>query len=243
MHKRLRRFGAAMGMSVTVLFAASGTFAQTVYCMNCSSEITQLLNLARLIDQLGTQNQQLQNMIDNRKPFASLQWGNGASNLQSVNSLLSGSGALSFANSGVASQFNQQYGTYDSYRGAQATSASADAKYEEWSANRNASVLSTLQAGNMQSSQMTGEEQSDLAGLKSQIGGMTSEIQGLQALGQIGIYNIQELQALRQLVLMDMSMRANAMAIEGARADWQQANWRNFVGSPGSAGAGGGQKF
>ena len=30
-------------------------FAQTVYCTNCASEITQLLNLARLVSQLETQ--------------------------------------------------------------------------------------------------------------------------------------------------------------------------------------------
>ena len=82
--------------------------AQAVYCTNCASEITQLLNLARLVDQLGTQGNilqtntnQFQTMTVNTTPLPSLQWGNGPSDLQSVTSLLAGVNALSFANTGL----------------------------------------------------------------------------------------------------------------------------------------------
>ncbi|MBI4725551.1 MAG: conjugal transfer protein TrbJ, partial [Rhodomicrobium sp.] len=96
MEKQLR----AVALGLIAIAAASaaniGTaHAQAVYCTNCSSEFTQLMNLARLIDQLGTQGNilktninQFRNMTVNTTPFSSLQWGNAAGELQSVNSIL-----------------------------------------------------------------------------------------------------------------------------------------------------------
>jgi P-type conjugative transfer protein TrbJ len=224
--------------------------AQAVFCTNCSSEVTQLLNLARLIDQLTTQgnilttgNNQLQNMTVNTAPLNSLQWNNGASNLNSVNSILAGATSLSFANGGVSSLFGQQYGTYNTYLGAPSTSQAFAAKYQQWSSNSNSSVLSTLQAGNTQSSQITGSEQAAINGLKAQTGSVTGNLQALQTIAQAGLLNIQQLQALRQLILTDTSLKANQIQIQNDALMSQQAAWRTFLNTQQNIPAAGGRRF
>jgi P-type conjugative transfer protein TrbJ len=233
------------------LLAGTATgYAQAVYCTNCSSEVTQLLNLARLADQLATQGNilqtntnQFQNMTQNTTPYSSLQWSNGAANLQSVNSTLANGSALSFANSGLTGQFGQQYGTYDSYLNTTSGSAAFAAKYQQWSTNTNASVLSTLQAGNLQSSQITGSEQASINALKAQTGSAAGNLQALQTIAQVGILNVQQLQALRQLILTDTSLHANAIQTQADTGSAQQAAWRTFLNTQTNIPTSGGQRF
>ena len=251
MKRQLR--AAALALAAIGFVSAAGarpSLAQAVYCTNCASEITQLLNLARLVDQLGTQGNilqtntnQFQTMTVNTTPLPSLQWSNGASDLQSVTSLLAGANALSFANSGLAGQFGQTYGTYGSYLTAPAGSSAFAAKYQQWSTNTNASVLSTLQAGSLQSGQISGDELSALTALKSQAGAVQGNLQALQTLAQLGILNVEQLQKLRQLILTDTNLHANAIQTQADQAIAQQAAWRTFIKVPPSIPTTGGARF
>ena len=168
------------------------------------------------------------------------QW---ASDLQSVTSLLAGANSLSFANSGVAGQFGQPYGTYTSYLTAPSTSSAFAGKYQQWSANTNASVLSTLQAGSLQSAQISGGERATLTALKSQAGAVQGNLQALQTLAQLGILNVEQLQKLRQLILTDTSLHANAIQTQADQAIAEQAAWRTFIKVPANIPTTGGARF
>ncbi|ADP71008.1 P-type conjugative transfer protein TrbJ [Rhodomicrobium vannielii ATCC 17100] len=224
--------------------------AQAVYCTNCASEITQLLNLARLVDQLGTQGNilqtntnQFQTMTVNTTPLPSLEWGNGAANIQSVNTALASANSLSFAKSGLTAQFSQHYGTYDSYLTSPATSAAFADKYQQWSTNANASVLSTLEAGSLQSGQIGGDELALINRLKIQTGAVQGNLEALQTLAQVGLLNIEQLQKLRQLILADTSLKANAIQTEADQSASQQAAWRRFIKAPETIPTTGGARF
>ncbi len=251
MKKQLRIAALALGaISLTLAADLGPSLAQAVYCTNCSSEITQLLNLARLIDQLGTQgsilqtnNNQFQTMTANTTPLTSLQWGNGAANIQSVNSLLASGNSLSFANSGLTGSFGQQYGNYNSYLTSPATSTAFAAKYQQWSTNTNSSVLSTLQAGNLQSGQIGSNELSTINALKSQTGTVQGNLQALQTIAQVGILNIEQLQKLRQLILTDTSLHANAIQTQADEGTSLQAAWRTFLKTQTNIPTSGGQRF
>jgi P-type conjugative transfer protein TrbJ len=250
MKKRHKGFFALALILALESVQAAPASAQVVYCTNCSSEITQLLNLARLVDQLGTQGNillngqsQLQNMTTNTTPFGSLQWNNGASNLNSVNSILSSSGGLTFANSSVSSLFGQQYGTYDSYLGQPSTSQAFAAKYQQWSSATNNSVQTTLQAGNTQSQQMTGSEQRQIGNLQSQTNSMAGNLQGLQTIAQIGLLNAEQLQSLRQSILTGTSLQANQIQVQNDQTTAQQAAWRTFLNTQQNIQTTGGARF
>jgi type IV secretion system protein TrbJ len=246
-----KRLKIAVLVFATVLVASiRPSFAQTVFCTNCSSELTQLVSLARLVDQLATQGNilttntyQYQNMTLNTTPFSSLQWSSGASNISSVNSLLAGSGALSFASPSLTSQFNQQYGNYSSYLSTAPTSATFGAKYQQWSSDTNASVLSTLQAGALQSSQITGAELGTINTLKAQTAGVQGNLQALQNVAQVGVLTVEQLQKLRQLILTDTSLHASAIQTQADRDASLQAAWRTFLKVQTNIPTSGGQRF
>ncbi len=229
MNKRLKsRILAAAAALAFVPTLTPGARAQAVYCTNCSSEVTQLLNLARLIDQLGTQqnilmtgNNQFQSMTVNTTPYASLSWSNGVSNLTSVNALLSNPGLLGLSAS--------QYGTYNSYLSTQPSSSEFAAKYQQWSTNTNSSVLTALQAGQQQAGQITGDEASAVANLKAQTQAVQGNLQALQTIAQTNIMIVEQLQKLRQLTLTDMSLKAQAMQTQADKDASTQAAWSSFL--------------
>src|SRR5208337_902388 len=123
-----------------------------------------------------------------------------------------------------------------------AASAAAAAKYQQWSTNTNSSVLSTLQAGNLQSSQMTGTEQSTIAGLKSQAASPQGNLQALQTVAQVGLLTVEQLQKLRQSILTDTSLHANAIQTQADMTASQQAAWRTFVNTQTNIPTSGGQR-
>ncbi len=224
-----------LGTVAMIVTTAAPSLAQIV-CTNCASEITQLLNMARLVDQLATQgsilqtnNNQFVNMTTNTTPLISFQWGSGQANIVSLNSTLSGSSSLSYATPNLSSAFGQKYSDYNSYVSASPTSTTAATKRQQWSTDTNASVLSTLQAGNLQSTQMLGVEQTTIAGLKTQTTTDAGNLQALQTLSQIGLSNVEQLQKVRQLILAGASLEANAIQTRSDRDAFEQAAWRNFI--------------
>ena len=240
----------AFTSAAALMGAVTSAWAQAVYCTNCSTEITQLLNLARLIDQLTTQgsilstgNSQFLNMTTNTTPYSSLSWNNGGGNLQSVNSILTSGNAFSFANAGIAALLGAQNGTYNSYLTSPATSQAFAAKYQQWSSNTNSSVQTTLAAGSAQSGQMTGPERIQIAQLQNQAGGMSGNLQGLQTIAQATILTAQQIQALRQLVLMSTSLHANDIQGRSDQLSSEQAAWRTFLNTSVTIPASGGQRF
>ena len=246
--KKLLKFAGLAIVAIAWASAAQPSFAQCAGA--CASELTQLLNMAKLVDQLATQgkllttgNAHLQIATVNTTPFASLSMSSNGSGLQSYNSTLSSSGTISFAAPNLLSLFTSQNSNYNSYVSSPQTSATAAAKFQQWSANTNSSVLSTLQAGQLQSTAMTGTEQTTLSGLKTQIGSAQGNLQVQQATGSAILFTAQELQSLRQLLLTHTSLQANAIQTQSDKDTSQQAAWRTFVNTQNNIPTSGGQRF
>ena len=245
--KKLLKFA---GLGVVAIVWASAAQPSLAQCAGaCASELTQLLNMAQLVNQLSTQGNILTTGTNqyhlatvNTTPFSSLSMGSNASSLQAYNSTLSSSTAPSFASSSLVSLFNQQTSNYNSYVSSPQTSATAAAKFQQWLTNTNSSVLSTLQAGQLQSAAMTGAEQTTLSGLKSQISTAQGNLQIGQANGSAILFTAQELQSLRQLLLTHTSLQANAIKTQSDKETSQQAAWRTFVNTQ-TIQTSGGQRF
>jgi P-type conjugative transfer protein TrbJ len=139
--------------------------------------------------------------------------------------------------------FTSQNSNYNSYVSSPQTSATAAAKFQQWSTNTNSSVLSTLQAGQLQSTAMTGTEQSTLSGLKTQISTAQGNLQIAQANGSAILFTAQELQSLRQLILTHTSLQANDIQTRSDKETSQQAAWRTFVNTQNNIPTSGGQRF
>ena len=231
--KKLLKFARLAIVAIAWASAAQPGFAQ---CAGpCASELTQLLNMARLVDQLATQGKhphdrhhQLQIATVNTTPFSlpidEQQW-RPASNLTIQRCQAAARSPLPAP---TFSLFTSQNSNYNSYLSSPQTSATAAAKYQQWSTNTNSSVLSTLQAGQLQSTAMTGTEQSTLSGLKTQIGSAQGNLQVQQANGSAILFTAQELQSLRQLILTHTSLQANAIQTQSDKDDFAAGGLAHF---------------
>ena len=67
-------------------------------------------------------------------------------------------------------------------------------------------------------------------------------MQALQTLAQIGLLNVEQLQKVRQLMLTDTSLQANAIQTRSDRDAFEEAAWRSFMKTP-AIQTGGGARF
>ncbi len=137
---------------LTLLLTATPAFAQVVYCTNCSSELTQLQNYLQLVATLAKQAALLEQsitqtglMVQNITPLAKPQYGNGQADLQALQNLIAQTNALSYASANLDAAVNARLQTYQAYAASPPTSSGLAAKYQQWSQDMEASVLTTRQ--------------------------------------------------------------------------------------------------
>jgi P-type conjugative transfer protein TrbJ len=214
--------------------------AQTVYCVNCGSEFTQLANYAQLINQLAKQAGILQTNINqyqvmtlNSTPLTQQQWGSAANDIRATNTVLSQAQSLSYLLGTLDAAFAKKYSNYNTYvSGTALNSQTMAAKYQQWSADTNSSVATTLKAAGTQSAQITGAEDQLLQSLQSQATGANGQLQALQVANEVSVQTVRQLQKLRQLVLMDTQLKANFIQTQSDKEAAQQAAWKQFVKPP-----------
>ncbi len=233
----------AMRLAIAALiYALAGTAsapAQVVVCANCSSEVTQILNYLQLGEQLLKQAalleqslSQTQLMTTNTTPLASVPHGDAANDLKALFALVAQAQSLSFASANLDSRFQGKFGTYQSYLGGAQTPASFAAKYQQWSADANASVLTTLKGAGLQATSMQGSEEALLQGLHTQNGSVSGQLQAAQLSNVIATEGVRQIQKLRQLLLLDLQLKANAIQNGQDKEASQQAAWQKFVTAP-----------
>jgi P-type conjugative transfer protein TrbJ len=214
--------------------------AQTVFCANCGSEFTQLLNFAQLVDQLAKQAgilqtsiSQYRNMTMNSTPLTQQQWGTAMNDIRATNAVLSQAKSLTYLLGTLDASFAKKYSDYNSYvNGATLNSQTFAAKYQQWSADTSSSVATTLKAAGTQSAQITGAEDRLLQTLQNQATGASGHLEALQVANEVSIQTVRQLQKLRQLVLIDTQLKANFIQTQSDRDAAQQAAWKQFVKPP-----------
>jgi len=131
--------------------------AQVVYCTNCSSELTQLQNYLQLVSTLAKQAALLEQaitqtslMVQNATPLSNPQYGSGQTDLQALQNLVAQTTALSYASANLDATVNARFQTYQTYTSSPLNSTGFAAKYQQWSQDMQASVLTTLKAAQTQ---------------------------------------------------------------------------------------------
>jgi P-type conjugative transfer protein TrbJ len=213
--------------------------AQVVYCTNCSSELTQLQNYLQLVATLAKQAALLEQaitqtglMVQNITPLAKPQYGNGQADLQALQNLIAQTNALSYASANLDASVNARFQTYQAYAASPPTGTGFAAKYQQWSQDMEASVLTTLKAAQSQAATINGSEQQTVSQLKAQSSNAQGDLQALQTGNAIGLEAIGQVQKLRQLLLTDLQLKANATGASADKDAAQQAAWQAFVAKP-----------
>jgi P-type conjugative transfer protein TrbJ len=234
-------------LSVTPETPAS---AQVVYCTNCSSELTQLQNYLQLVATLAKQAALLEQsitqtslMVQNATPLAKPAYGNGQADLLALQNLIAQTTALSYASANLDTAVNGRFQTYQAYAASPPTSTSLAAKYQQWSQDMEASVLTTLKAAQSQANTINGSEQQTVSQLKAQSSNAQGHLQALQTGNAIGLEVIAQVQKLRQLLLTDLQLKAYSAGASADKDAAQQAAWQAFVTKPTVSLGQGGARF
>ena len=224
--------------------------AQVVYCTNCSSELTQLQNYLQLVATLAKQAALLEQaitqtglMVQNITPLAKPQYGNGQADLHALQNLIAQTNALSYASANLDASVNARFQTYQVYAASPPTSTGFAAKYQQWSQDMEASVLTTLKAAQSQANTINGSEQLTVSQLEAQSSTSAGQLQAQQTGNAIGLEAIGQVQKLRQLLLTDLQLKANAAGATADRDAAQQAAWQAFVAKPTISLGQGGARF
>lgn len=183
--------------------------------------------VARLIDQLNRQLQQLQiaqqqlnDMVVNTATLPAQQWGQTMQNINRVNQLMNNVQSLSYQGNNIEQQIRQKYQGYATYSGNASTSITG--KYNQWSTDTNSSIKATLSSLGVQNSQMDDED-----ALMRQLEAMGNSAQGRMQAAQVGnqmaAQAVRQTQKLRQLMMLQTQMQANWYASQQDQADVKAA--------------------
>ena len=232
--KRLwTNFAIAITISSATLQQASAQGMSTVYCTNCSSELTQLTKKLTLIQQLSNQAQQLQNMLLNSNGLSAQVWGTTMQDLSQLNTLMQQSKALAYTATNLDSQFATQYSTYPSYLSQEMGASDWKTKYTQWSQQTSDNALFALKGLGLQASQMQNED-TMMQQLQAMAGSAEGHMQAMQVANMMAAQNVDQIQKLRQLIMMQLQMQANYLAVQQDKDAAREANreklysnWKN----------------
>ena len=217
----------SIGLTIMTLLSGMSSISLPTPAIAVGSIVYDPVAVARLIDQLNQQLQQLQiaqrqlnDMIVNSATLPAQHWGQTMQNINRVNQLMRNVQSLSYQGGDIEQQIRQRYQGYAAYSGNGANSIAG--KYSQWSDETKSSIGATLSAIGLQNSQMQDED-----ALMHQLEELGNSAQGRMQAAQIGnqmaAQGVRQTQKLRQLMMLQTQMQANWIAQQQDQADVKAA--------------------
>jgi type IV secretion system protein TrbJ len=210
---------------------AQAQFAVT--CVNCSTDIQQLIGYAKQLQQVetqlqqySTQLQQYANMVQNTVAIPQQIYSSAMSDMAQVQGIMTRGSQLSFSNPGAS------MGTFSSFLSS-ASSVPANLtsqanQYATWSTQAKDGITSAMNAVNAQNTQLS-TDNSTMTRLQSQATGSTGQMQAIQNSAEISAQGVRETEKLRQLMMVQIQLEANKQSLDSQQDSQSQAQWQNFV--------------
>lgn len=240
MLRKVLLLGAAAAVLASGAIVPTQADAQTVYCTNCSDRLTQLkqqadqaLQLARQAEQLQTQLRSYEQQVRDGLSLPQHLFGDVARDIAAVNQVFQQAKGLAYTASNLDEIFAQRYGSFDSYKQAGVGAAQLQDKYRQWNAESSSTVLQTMRALGVQSQGMA-SEQDLLRQLQSQARSAQGHQQTLAVGNELAAENVAQMQRLRQLLMLQVQLQAQALQIEADREAVSAARNREFFGTTGT---------
>jgi type IV secretion system protein TrbJ len=226
--------GRVLAVTAVLTLALPMPRAQTVFCTNCSTELTQLANNIQLVDQLARQVElvreaiaQTTNLTLNTQTLERQEWSGAVTEIRKLNDLLSQAKSLSFTASDLDAQFARKYSDYNAYVAQQPNAETLGTRLQQWSEDTNDSVLTTLKAAGLSARQIEGEEDSYLRSLERLAETAEGRMQAIQVGNQIAMASARQTQKLRYIMLIQVQLLAGFVQRQSDREATEAAAWRN----------------
>jgi P-type conjugative transfer protein TrbJ len=204
--------------------------ADAVFCTNCGTEWTQLMNKAMMVKQLANQAQQLkaeigqyQDMLTNSKTIPSQLWGRAMQDFQQLTNVMQRSRAIAYSASNLDGQFASRYGSYNSYLSRKMGNNDWQNKYAQWSREGTDNTLYAMKGLGVQAAQMQ-DDQALMQRLQSMASSAEGRMQAIQVGNMMAAQNVDQVMKLRQLMMMQLQMQANYMAVQQDQDAARQAS-------------------
>ena len=194
-------------VAVSMLFVGTPTQTDAGVVAGLATEWTQILNHVQLIQSYIRQGLQLENelqryelalkqsLVQPNQVFGPIQ-----QDLGQLAQLVQGGRALAYSMANLDAQFRNTFTGY----GFRTHGYYLD--YQKWSQTSLDTTLNSLKAAGYQGQQLQ-SQQSILAALRAQSTGAGGEVQALEVGNQIAEQQVEQLMALRQLILVDLESK------------------------------------
>ena len=206
--------------------------AQT--CTGCALEYTQKLNNAELGVIAGTIGEQLleaqkvvEDLQKNSVTVSQHTWGNTLAQLEKLADISAESAALAYDILDISEHYRVQLPGYDGYKTQLDDTATPsdfdyETQYQRWA---------QINADNIEQSMMIlqehhaafTEEDAQLQAIRSDSQDATSRMAAMQVANQLANQQVNQLQQLRQLVMTQIQLLSNYMAVQHDKAEMQYA--------------------
>lgn len=202
-----------------------------VVCTNCSTWTSQLMQYAKEVEQVAetitmriAQAQMLQNQITNMASLPNSLWQQIEGNFNATQSLFQRGQGLMASASMVSAQLQ-------SYRSMLGQTIDMPQQYARWSQQANDSVASTLAGMGLMRDQMA-SDRAIVNQIRARSSGAAGMKQAIQANTEMASAQVNELHRLRELMIADATLNANAFALRAQRQAAEDAANSQFFGSP-----------
>jgi P-type conjugative transfer protein TrbJ len=226
----------ALCASAALLGPAPARAQSAVVCVNCSTDVQQLIGYAKQLQQVetqlqqySTQLQQYANMVQNTVTVPQQIYSSAMSDMQQVQNLMNSGSQLSFSNPGAS------IGTFSSFLSStsgQLGNLSAQAtQYQTWSQQSKDGITAAMNAMSAQNSQITSDNNT-MTQLQAQAASNTGQMQAMQTAAEISAQQVRETEKLRQLIMVQTQLAANQQAVASQQQSTSEAQWQNFMNQP-----------
>ncbi|NML76328.1 P-type conjugative transfer protein TrbJ [Rhizobium sp. S-51] len=198
----------------------------------------QLTQISQLAQQIETQLNIYQNLLQNTATLPSHMWGQVESDLNQLRSIVDQGQGISFSMGNADDVLQQRFQSYSSLRTNLPNAESFSSSYQTWSDTNRDTIASTLKAASLTADQFDSEE-GTMSSLRSMSETADGQMKALQVGHEIAAQQVAQMQKLRGLVSQQMTMMGTWLQTEQTDKDLAQARREKFFSATAPSTSGG----
>jgi P-type conjugative transfer protein TrbJ len=187
----------------------------------------QLTQINQLAQQIETQLNIYQNMLQNTATLPEHIWGQVEADINQLRSIVETGQSIAFSMGNADDVLQQRFQSYSTLRTNLPNNATFSSTYQTWSDTNRETIASTLRAAGLTSEQFTTEE-ATMSSLRSMSETADGQMKALQVGHQLAAAQVEQTQKLRGLVAQQTTMTATWLQSEQTDKDLAQARREKF---------------
>ncbi|MCG5486312.1 MAG: P-type conjugative transfer protein TrbJ [Sinorhizobium meliloti] len=198
----------------------------------------QLTQISQLAQQIETQLNIYQNLLQNTAALPSHMWGQVESDLNQLRSIVDQGQSIAFSMGNADDVLQQRFQSYATLKTNLPSNEKFSSTYQTWSDTNRDTIASTLNAASLTTDQFDSEE-TTMSSLRSMSETADGQMKALQVGHQIAAQQVAQMQKLRGLVSQQMTMMGTWLQTEQTDKDLAQARREKFFGATAPSTSGG----